>query len=510
MNQMSSDTFPDSNSSVAGSGAVVVVEVGITVKKGDDFSEWYTQAVTKSELVDVRYNVQGLIVHRPLAALTLRNLYSLWERELESKKHLPVIFPTLIPEENLLKEKEHVEGFAPEVFWVTHGGDALLERRLALRPTGETAFYSMYSLWVKSYTDLPLKLYQSCSSFRFETTTRPFIRGREFLWIESHDVFRNEDEARTQVREDQQIAKRVLEGQLSLPVMLFMRPSWDTFAGAEHTFAFDVLMPDGKTLQVASTHMLGQHFSKAFDIKFQNETGSDEYAWQTCFGPGIWRIMAALVGVHGDDTGLVFPMNIAPTQVVIVPITFSKEPSAEVVQKCRKLDERLRAEGLRVAFDDSRNTPGFKYNHWELRGVPVRLEVGPREVNNGTVTVVQRHDRKKITCKDDELLETVRRAAETLSFDLLSRAQEFLNSHITETTSLQDAVNVLNCKGGYVKVPFCSIEDDGKACAEVLKTESSGGKVRGIHQEIIDEPGERNCIVCGKPARHIVWVAKQY
>ena len=486
------------------------VEVGITVKKDENFSEWYTQAVTKSELVDIRYNVQGLIVHRPLAALTLRNLYGLWEKELENTGHLPVIFPTLIPEENLLKEKEHVEGFAPEVFWVTHGGDTPLERKLALRPTGETAFYSMYSLWIKSYADLPLKLYQSCSSFRFEKTTRPFIRGREFLWIESHDVFRSEEGAEEQVKEDQGIAKKVLGGELSIPVMLFMRPAWDTFAGADHTFAFDVLMPDGKAIQVASTHLLGQHFAKAFNIKFQNEQGEEEFAHQTCFGPGIWRMMAAIVSVHGDDSGIILPWNVAPTQVVIVPITFSKKPAQETVAKCKALKEKLQASGLRVVFDDSDNTPGFKYNHWELRGVPVRLEIGPREVESGTVTVVERHNRKKLKCKDEELGQTIKTVSEMISTVLLSQAQEFLSSHITVAESLQDAVNTLNNRGGYVKVPFCSVEDAGRECAEHLKTESSGGKVRGIHQEIRDDPSGKKCIVCGKPAKHIVWVAKQY
>ena len=257
-------------------------QLGITVSKEENFSEWFTQVLTRADLIDQRYGVQGFIVHKPWAMRIIKEIYKMFEEELEKTGHEPVLFPLVIPEEYFEKEKEHVEGFKPEVFWVTEAGDEKLDRRLALRPTSETAFYSMYSLWIKSWRDLPLKLYQCVSVYRYEKHTRPFIRGREFLWIETHCAFATHEEALKQVEQDMENSRKVIWDKLGIPFLFLRRPPWDKFAGAEDTYAADTIMPDGRVLQISSTHDLGQRFAKAFEIKFVDKDGKWKYAWQTC------------------------------------------------------------------------------------------------------------------------------------------------------------------------------------------------------------------------------------
>src|SRR3989338_6593471 len=274
--------------------------------KKSNFSEWFTEILQDGELSDIRYNVKGFIVYRPWATIAIKKMYALYEKELEKKGHKPVIFPSVIPEENFKLEASHVAGFTPEVLWITHGGDTPLEEKIALRPTSETAMYKMYSLWIRSWKDLPLKLYQSCQVWRHETkATRPFIRGREFHWIETHDVFATKKEAENQVKEDMETTESVMHKIFGIPFLFMKRPEWDKFPGAVHTFAADTIMPDGKILQQPSTHLLGQNFSKPFEIKFKNQKEEDEFGWQTCYGPAISRIFASVVALHGDDKGLV-------------------------------------------------------------------------------------------------------------------------------------------------------------------------------------------------------------
>ena len=298
----------------------------------------------------------------------------MFENKLEKTGHEQVLFPTVIPEKNFVKEAEHVEEFAPEVFWITQAGDKKLEERLALRPTSETAMYQMYSLWIRSYKDLPVKYYQSVTIFRNEMTTRPFLRGREFLWIESHDVFATEKEMMDQIKDDIRITKEVIENHLGIPVLFFKRPQWDKFGGAVDTYAGDILMPDGKVNQISSTHNLSQNFSKPFDVTFIDDKGQKQYAWQTCFGPGIWRMIAALISVHGDDKGLVLPFEIAPVQVVIIPIKNS------VLKKCKTIKNLLEKNCIRTELDTRDETPGWKFNDWEMKGVPIRIEIGPKDL----------------------------------------------------------------------------------------------------------------------------------
>ena len=480
--------------------------------KKSDFSEWYTEITAGAELCDLRYNVKGMVVFRPNAAIAMKGMYRAWERELEAHGHLPALFPALIPESNFTKESEHVQGFVPEVFWVTGAGDAKFEERLALRPTSETAMYQMYSLWIQGLKDLPLKIYQSCQVWRHETkATRPFIRSREFYWIEAHDAFATRGESEGQVLEDMRMTENVLHRQFGVPFLFFERPEWDKFPGAIHTYAADTLMPDGKVLQLPSTHLLGQNFAKPFDVKYQNGKGEKEFVWQTCYGPAISRGFAAIISVHGDDKGLVLPFALAPVQVAIVPIPGKggEGKGGKVEEKCRELEGKLKAAGFRAKADFSEATPGFKYNHWEMLGVPVRVEVGAREVESGHLTVVRRDVGKREQVVEASLAAWISSAEKELLASLVSKADAWFNGMKRKAASMQELKNGLEA-GGFTSVPFCSVGMGGKPCADRIKEELHGN-VRGTLHSEKEGPGRgEKCVVCGKPASCIAWVARQY
>jgi prolyl-tRNA synthetase len=479
-------------------------QLGITVKKEENFSEWFSEVCLKAGLIDQRYNVQGFIVHRPWAMRIIKEIFKMLEKELESTGHEPVLFPTVIPEENFEKEKEHVEGFKPEVFWITEAGDNKLERRLALRPTSETAFYQMYSLWIRSWRDLPLKLYQSVNVFRYESDTRPFLRGREFLWIEAHDAFATHEEALKQVREDMEITKKVIWEKLGIPFLFLRRPEWDKFAGAVDTYAADTIMPDGKVNQISSTHDLGRRFARAFDIKFVDREGKKQYVWQTCHGPGIWRIMAALIAIHGDNKGLVLPFEVAPIQIIIIPIFFSDEDKQKVMKKCEKIDKLLKEADIRSKIDTREETPGWKFNDWELKGVPFRIEIGPREATGDFVSVCRRDTGERKTIKDDKLIVEIKKMSENLLENLKKRSQKLFENSVKSVATKEFLIDLLN-KGGIAKISFCGREE----CAMDLKEKTNGGKVRGVVLDQKETPNEK-CIWCGKKAEQVVYVAKAY
>lgn len=460
--------------------------------------------LTKAELVDTRYGVQGFVVHKPWAMRIIREIYRMFEEELEKSGHEPVLFPLLIPEEYFEREKEHVKGFKPEVFWVTEGGDEKLERRLALRPTSETAFYSMYSLWIQGWRDLPLKLYQSVCVYRYEKTTRPFIRGREFLWIEAHCAFATRDEALNQVKEDMENLRKVVWDRLAIPFIFLRRPPWDKFAGAEDTYAADTLMPDGRVLQIASTHDLGKRFSEAFNIAFVDKDGQWKQVYQTCYGPGVWRIIAALIAIHGDNKGLVLPFDVAPVQVVIIPIFYSDDEKEKVVTKCRLTREKLAGAGYRVLVDFREKTPGWKFNDWELKGVPLRIEIGKKEVESGSLTVFRRDIRKRVPVKEEELLQKIEELRYLILEELKKRAREFFNSRIVNTTDRENLLRAV--RNGMVAVaPFCGREE----CAEDMRTQVEGLRVRGTELDHV-EGDYGKCIWCGSPARQQVYIARAY
>ena len=472
-----------------------------------NFSEWYNTIVKDAQLADLRSNVKGFVVFMPWSVATMKKMYRIYEEELELNGHVPAWFPSLLPESNLTKEADHVEGFAPQVFWVTHAGNNKLEERYALRPTSETIMYTMYALWVQGVSDLPLKIYQSCQVWRYETkATKPFIRSREFHWIEAHDVFATEEEAFNQVKEDMRMCEQVLHKKFGIPFLFFKRPQWDKFPGAVDTYAADTLMPDGKVLQLPSTHMLGQNFSKPMELKFTDDNGKTEYAWQTCYGPCISRIYAALISMHGDEKGLVLPFDLAPIQVVVVPI-YKGDNKKKVDEYCVKLIEENLVK-YKSKFDDSDQRPGFKYNHWEMKGVPIRLEIGEKDMADKSVVLFRRDKKEKFKVK----LKDFEKKTEEIGEDILKYLRESADARFKKLVHEARNIKELNEKlekGGFVRVPFCTDQKEGKACADKVKDETHGD-VRGSLFESKDTPRNDKCIACGKTANLYQYVGRQY
>ena len=479
--------------------------LGITVKKSENFSEWYTQVVKKAELADIRFNVKGFLVHMPWSVKAMKLMYRKLEDELEKSGHQPLMLPSVIPESNFEKEKEHAE-FKAEVFWITEVGSERkkLEERLALRPTSETAFYQMYSLWVRSWRDLPMKRYQSCQVWRHETkATRPFIRGREFWWIEAHDAFATREEAEAQVKKDAEITERVMHKLFGIPFLFFQRPEHDKFQGAEHTYAADTIMPDGRVLQLPSTHFLGQNFAKAFNVKFVDEDGKEKYVWQTCYGPAIWRIFGAIVAIHGDDRGLILPPEVAPIQTIVVPIFF-KGKEREILKKARTIKQKIVRRGIRAEVDErEEHTPGWKYNYWELKGTPLRIEIGPKDVEKGQFVLVRRDTGDKINVKDEEI-EKIGKLLDDIQRDLVQKADEFFKVKISEAKNMVELKSLLK-KGGLVKVNWCG--ENG--CADLIKSETGGGEIKGTLFGKEEKPSEK-CVQCDKKAKQVVYIGKTY
>lgn len=479
-------------------------ELGIGAKK-NDFGKWYLEVVRKCGIIDQRYPVKGFPVYMPWGMFITKQIISEFEKELEKTGHMPVNFPVVIPEENLKKEKEHVKGFEKEVFWVTHAGENKLDERLFLRPTSETAMYPMYALWIRSHTDLPLKLYQTVQVYRYETKmTKPLLRGREFFWIESHTAQKSMKDADAQVHEDTAISNVVLSEYLGIPFLLLQRPEWDRFPGAEYTYAYDTLLPDGESLQIATTHNLGQKFSKPFGIEFMDEKGGKSFAYQTCFGPGISRILASLIAMHGDDSGLVLPPHISPVQVVIIPIPV-KGKEGMVEEKCREIEKKLPK--LRVKFDNSSTRPGFKFHDWEMKGVPVRIEIGPRDIENKQVTIARRDSSEKVSVEEKNLEKEVSRLLDEIFTAMKAKAKKNFESRIMDAKTLPELKKGIE-KGGFVRVNFCSLGKEGEKCAERVEKETKA-KVRG-RLTGKDENPSGSCVACGTPAKHSVYVARAY
>jgi prolyl-tRNA synthetase len=482
-------------------------DLGVTVKKSKNFSEWYTQVLKKAELADIRFNVKGFLAHMPWSVKAMKLMYRAFEDELEKRGHEPLMLPAVVPESNFEREKKHAE-FKASVFWITEVGSERkkLEERLALRPTSETAFYQMYSLWVRSWRDLPMKRYQSCQVWRHETkATRPFIRGREFWWIEAHDAFATQEEAEAQVKEDAEITERVMYRLFGIPFLFFQRPEHDKFQGAVHTYAADTVMPDGKVLQLPSTHFLGQNFAKAFDIKFVDEEGKEKYVWQTCYGPAIWRILGTIVALHGDDKGLILPPEVAPIQAIVIPIFF-KGKEQEVLKKARAIERKIVAGGMRAKVDErGEHTPGWKYNYWELKGTPLRVEIGPKDVEKGQVVLVRRDTGDKINVKDGELLKKISKLLDDIQSNLVRRADEFFKMRVSEAKNVGGLKNWLEKHGGLVKVNWCGEEE----CADFIKSETGGGEIKGTLFGKDEKPSGK-CIRCGKKAKQVVYVGNTY
>ncbi|MCH8945531.1 MAG: proline--tRNA ligase [Nanoarchaeota archaeon] len=475
---------------------------GLRVKK-ENFSEWYSEILEKAEIIDLRYNVKGFVVIRPWGAMIIENMYQLYEKTLRNKGHKPSFFPSVIPEKNFKKESEHIKGFIPQVFWLekVRGED-----RLALRPTSETAMYQMYSLWIRSWRDLPLKIYQRGSVFRYETkATRPLIRGREFYWIEAHDCFETKEEAEKQVQEDIKTTEEVMYQKFGIPFLAMKRPEWDKFPGATYTIGSDSLMPDGKIIQQPSTHFLGQNFSKAFNVKFKDKNGEEQYVWQTCYGPAISRILASIISNHGDDKGLIIPYCISPIQVTIIPV-FNKKNKNKIIKESEKIKKMLDNLGIKSEIDSSEKRPGEKYYELELKGVPFRIELGDREIKNKKLTLFIRDIGKKQVINMEDLSK-IKKFGEKFDERLKAKANNFLKKSIINCKTKQEIKTVLENKK-IARTNFCSIEKPGEKCAGVIEKELHA-EVRGILANKKEKPTSK-CAICNKVAKEVVYIGKSY
>ncbi len=473
-------------------------------EKDEEFSQWYSDIVEKSELVDLRYNLKGFVVFRPWAVRTMEVMYDLLEKELQEKGHEPAWFPALIPESNFHKEAEHVQGFDPQVFWVTEAANSKFEERLALRPTSETAMYPMYSIWIRSYNDLPLKIYQRCQVWRYETkATRPLIRSREFHWIEGHDCFSSKEEADAQVLEDIDTTEKFMHQKLGIPFLPLRRPFWDMFPGAVYTVGSDTFTPDGKVIQQPSTHFLGQGFSKTFNIKFKDKDGKDKYVWQTCYGSCISRILGSLITTHGDAKGLVLPFIVSPIQVTIIPI-FRTETKEKILKECKKIEQEIKSLGIRVKIDEKDTSPGNKFYFWEMKGVPLRLEIGEQELESRIYTLYIRDENQKIKIRK---LDEIKKQGEFFDKRLKNNADAFLSKTIINCKTKEDVKKALENKK-IARVDFCSINKEGTHCAEVIEKDF-GAFVRGVRHDKKEIP-KGKCPFCNKKATEVVYIAKSY
>jgi prolyl-tRNA synthetase len=341
--------------------------------------------------------------------------------------------------------------------------------------------------------------------YRYETkATKPLIRGREFYWIEAHDVHRTTEAAENQVKEDMEITINALHNQLGIPFLLMERPPWDRFAGANQTYAFDVLLPDRNVLQIATTHLLGENFSRAFEIMFEDEDGTKKYGQQTCFGMGISRIVATIIGMHGDNYGLVLPFHVAPLQIVIVPIP-KKGKNELITEKCEEVYQKLKDKGYRIKFDDAEERPGAKFYHWELLGVPIRLEIGPKDIEQGEITVFRRDKRERFQIKESKLIENIEQLRDDILKELRTRREKDLEENTREAKSKEEFLEIAQNKGGFIKIEFC----DNVKCAEIIKEETGGYEVRGKLFGEKEKP-KGKCIICGEKAKSIVYTAKPY
>jgi prolyl-tRNA synthetase len=474
------------------------------IDKNEDFSNWFTEIIQKAELADLRYNVKGFLVFQPWSVMSMEKMYYFLESELRNKGHYPYWFPTVIPEKNFKLESDHVKGFTPEVFWITSGGKTKFEEKLALRPTSETAFYQMFSLWIRSYKDLPFKTYQRANVFRYETkATRPFLRSREFHWIETHCAHETQEDAMKQVYEDMDTTQKVLHDIFGLPFIFFERPSWDKFPGAERTFAADVLNPDGKLIQQPSTHILKQDFPKAFNVKFVDKNEKEKLPWTTCYGPAVSRIFASVVAVHGDNKGLRFPWRIAPLQVIIIPIGKSKE----IKDSAEKIYKKLLESQIHSQIDSSEKTPGEKFYYWEMKGVPLRIELGEKEIESNNLTVFRRDKNKKEKIKAVDLISYIEKTSREYDKNLISQAESLFENKIKNAKTKSEIKKIIS-EGKIARCSFCSTEKSGEKCAEVIEKEINA-EVRGT--QLSEKKKDLNkCVVCGKKAESIVYIGRSY
>lgn len=467
-----------------------------------DFSQWYVDVVRKAELADYA-PVRGCMVIRPYG-------YAIWEliqrqldADIKAAGHENAYFPLLIPESFLAKEAEHVEGFSPQVAWVTQGGDEELEERLAIRPTSEAIICQMYSKWIRSWRDLPVLINQWANILRWEKVTRLFLRTTEFLWQEGHTAHRTAEEAEEEALKILNLYENFMVNVLALPVYKGQKTAREKFAGALKTYTLEALMPDGRALQAGTSHNLGQHFAKVFNITFLEEDNKLHYVWQTSWGVTT-RLIGALIMTHGDDAGLKLPPRVAPVQAVIVPITF-EDTKAAVLARARALAAELQAAGFRVRLDDrDEYTPGWKFNEWELRGVPLRLEFGPKDLARGVVTAVRRDDRQRVAVPLGEVASWLGATLDKIQSDYLAAATAYRDANTRTITGQDDFFLLFQGRPGFVKAPWC-----GRRDCETRISEQTGATIRFLPLTPEDAAGE-SCVGCAGDATTWAYFAKAY
>ncbi len=463
-----------------------------------DFAQWYTDVVKKADLIDYT-SVKGCMVFKPAG-------YAIWEliqKQMDARFKATgvenVYLPMFIPESLLEKEKDHVEGFAPEVAWVTHGGLQPLQERMCVRPTSETLFCDFYKNEVQSYRDLPKVYNQWCSVVRWEKETRPFLRSREFLWQEGHTIHATFEEAEERTIQMLNLYADFCENVLAIPVVKGRKTDKEKFAGAEATYTIEALMHDGKALQSGTSHNFGNGFAKAFDIQFTDKDNTLKYPFQTSWGTTT-RLIGAIIMVHGDDNGLVLPPKVAPTQVVIVPIRQQQEGVLAAADDIRR---SISAKDIRVKTDDTDKSPGWKFAEAEMRGIPVRVEIGPKDIEAGKAVLVRRDTKEKTECAIDSIADTVEKLLDTIQKEMLERARVRRDSQTYEAKTKEEFEKIFSEKTGFVKAMWCG----DRACEDEIKEKLSvTSRCMPFEQEEIAD----TCVCCGKPAKKLVYWGRAY
>ena len=469
--------------------------------QSEDFSRWYLDVVRRAELADYS-PVKGCMVIRPYGYAIWEHIQRMLDARFKDTGHVNAYFPLFIPESLLMKEKDHVEGFSPQVAWVTRGGDEELEERLIVRPTSEVIIGTMYAKWVKSWRDLPILINQWANVVRWEKVTRPFLRTTEFLWQEGHTAHETADEAEEETLKILALYKEFCENELAMPVVDGVKSESEKFAGASRTYSIEALMGDGRALQAGTSHNLGQNFAKAFEIQFQGRDKTMQNAWTTSWGVST-RLIGGVIMTHGDDSGLVLPPAVAPHQVVIIPIPRGNWKET-VLPTCEAIRKELTAAGVRVKLDDSEeNSPGWKYAEWELRGVPLRLEIGPKDIEKGTVFSARRDTREKAALPMADLTTTVKNLLQAIQDHLLARARAFREEHTSEAATWEEFTAAMEGRPGFVIASWCGSAE----CEARIKTETQA-TLRNIPMDAPRVDG--TCIKCNAASTVKAWFAKAY
>jgi prolyl-tRNA synthetase len=477
-------------------------DLGLTAKKSEDFNEWYNQVVLKADLIDYS-SVSGCIIFKP-------NSYSIWEKvqkvfddKIKRSGHKNCYFPMFIPESLLKKEAEHIEGFSPEVAWVTRAGNTELNEKLAIRPTSETLMYESFAKWIRSWRDLPLLLNQWNSVVRWEFKhAKPFLRTREFLWQEGHTAHASKEDAEREVMQQLFEYVDLIENYMAVPVIAGKKTEKEKFAGAEYTTTVEAFMPDGKALQMGTSHLLSQSFAKAFGIKFLDKDEKEKHVWTTSWGLST-RTIGAIVMTHGDDKGLVIPPRLAQTQIVIVPIIF-KENKDGIIAKAKEIAKKLKAKNYSVEIDDRDGyTPGWKFNEWELKGIPLRIEIGPKDLEADQLVLVRRDTGEKATIKTKDLEKKAEQVLNDMHDNLFKKAREYLTKSIVEVHNFNDFLNIIKNKK-MPKALFCG----SIGCEDTIKDKAEGATCRCIPFE--QKPAHGKCFQCGKEAKFWAIFGKGY